>query len=59
MEKEEASGGKQVVEEKENDEACCSKQVNADTTEFEPGKNTHLPLSELALHMLLGPTCYV
>lgn len=28
------------MEEKENDEACCSKQVNADTTEFEPGKHT-------------------
>ncbi|VVA97115.1 unnamed protein product [Arabis nemorensis] len=34
-----ASGGKQVVEEKEKDEASCSKQVDADATEFEPGIN--------------------
>jgi len=27
-----------VVEEKEKDEASCSKQVDADATEFEPGK---------------------
>ncbi|KFK38438.1 hypothetical protein AALP_AA3G113300 [Arabis alpina] len=36
LEKEEASGGKQVVEEKEKDEASCSKQVDAYATEFEP-----------------------
>ncbi|EOA30249.1 hypothetical protein CARUB_v10013370mg [Capsella rubella] len=36
LKKEETIGDKQVVEEKEKDEASCSKQFDADATEFEP-----------------------
>ncbi|CAG7890576.1 unnamed protein product [Brassica rapa] len=57
LEKEEASGGKQVVEEKENDEACCSKQVNADTTEFEPDyKNSVLKKASHMFGAIPTPT---
>ncbi|KAG2240932.1 hypothetical protein Bca52824_096965 [Brassica carinata] len=57
LEKEEASGGKQVVEEKENDEACWSKQVNADTTEFEPDyKNSVLKKASHMFGAISTPT---
>ncbi|KAL1187834.1 NAC domain-containing protein 53 [Cardamine amara subsp. amara] len=50
LEKEETSGGKQVVEEKVKDEASCSKQVDADGTDFEP--DYKYPLLKKASHML-------
>ncbi|CAA7059956.1 unnamed protein product [Microthlaspi erraticum] len=51
LEKGETSGGKQVVEEKETDEASCStKQVDADATEFEP--DNKYPFLKKASHML-------
>ncbi|CAN6926510.1 unnamed protein product [Brassica oleracea] len=60
LEKEEASGGKHVVEEKENDEACCSKQVNADTTEFEPDyKNSVLKKASHMFGAIPTPTEFV
>lgn len=50
LEKEETSRSKHVVEEKEKDEASCSKQVDADATEFEP--DYKYPLLKKASHML-------
>ncbi|CAE5966773.1 unnamed protein product [Arabidopsis arenosa] len=50
LKKEETSGSKHVVEEKEKDEASCSKQVDADATEFEP--DYKYPFLKKASHML-------
>ncbi|XP_010485001.1 PREDICTED: NAC domain-containing protein 53-like isoform X3 [Camelina sativa] len=50
VEKEETTGDKQVVEAKEKDEASCSKQVDADATEFEP--DYKYPFLKKATHML-------
>ncbi|XP_010464726.1 PREDICTED: NAC domain-containing protein 53-like [Camelina sativa] len=50
VDKEETTGDKQVVEAKEKDEASCSKQVDADATEFEP--DYKYPFLKKASHML-------
>jgi hypothetical protein len=51
LEKEETYGGKQVVEDKEKDEASCStKQVDANATESEP--DNKYPFLKKASHML-------
>lgn len=48
-----------MVEEKEKDEASCSKQVDADATEFEPGKKHPITTIRTYPHMFIGVTCSV